>query len=244
VNKKTKIFIDVGAHIGESLEEGLRDVYKFDAIHCIEPSKFGNQKLTKYKDKRIILHKIGVADYNGTAKLYGSGAVGASLFEDKKQLWNKTEEVAVTKFSDWLNKNIPEASSCFIKINIEGSEIAILREILQSIKKEYIKSILLSIDVYKVPSLKKYHKEFEDILRDYPINIQIRNEKEIDVAIRNWLKSQMPEDRLNSFKDVLKDFIRPELPLLRNIRRVVKPVFPRKFWIYFALKLGPNRSRS
>jgi len=239
-----KIFIDVGAHTGESLEEALRIVYKFDAIHSIEPSNFGIKKLMKYKDKRIEIHKIGVADYNGIATLYGSGAVGASLFEDKKQLWDLTENVLIKKFSDWLNENIPIDCHCFVKINIEGSEIAILNEILKSERKECIKSILLSIDIYKVPSLKNHQEEFERILKNYPIDIEIRNEKEIDVAIANWLKKDESIVELNSFRDSLKDLVRPELPLLRNIRRLIKPLFPRKFWIYFALKFGPNRSRS
>ena len=244
MNNISNIFIDVGAHTGESLEEAVRGVYKLDVIHAIEPSHFGYNKIKKIRDKRIILHNIGVADYNGTAKLYGSGAVGASLFKDKKQLWNKTEEVVIRKFSNWLNENIPTNAQCFVKINVEGSEISILKEILQSTKKDCIKSILLSIDVYKVPSLKKHQAEFEAILKKYPINIKVRNEKEIDIAIANWLKGEISIIESNTVRKVLSDFFRPELPLLRNIRRVIKPLFPRKIWVYFALKFGPNRSRS
>ena len=79
MEKEHRIFIDIGAHTGESLEEAIRGLYQFNALHAIEPSNFGMQKIKKIKSKKIITHKIGVADYSGRAFLYGSGAVGASL---------------------------------------------------------------------------------------------------------------------------------------------------------------------
>ena len=44
------IFIDVGAHIGESLEEALRPIYDLNEVIAIEPSSFGYKKLIKFRD--------------------------------------------------------------------------------------------------------------------------------------------------------------------------------------------------
>jgi FkbM family methyltransferase len=244
MDKENNVFIDIGAHTGESLEEAIRGFYNFNSLHAIEPSSFGVQKIKKIKSKKIRIHKIGVADYRGSAVLYGSGAVGASLFQDKTQLWKRSESVNIVKFSDWLNNNIPDGSSCYLKINAEGSEYAILKEILNSPKQTLIKSILLSVDIYKVPSLKNIHAEFEEFLKQYPIHIRIRNEKEIHLAIANWLQAEMVVGKNISLIEFLKDRLRPELPLTRNIRRMLKPILPVKIWIYFALRFGPNRPRN
>ena len=79
-----KIFIDIGSHFGESLEEALRPIYDFDVILAVEPSTYCNTKLYKFKDNRIKFFQFAITDYNSEANLFGSGSIGASLYSDKK----------------------------------------------------------------------------------------------------------------------------------------------------------------
>ena len=68
-----KIFLDVGAHIGQTLQEAIKDDYLFDAIHCFEPmvapfarlsTRFARQ-VEKEGKPLVFLHNFGLADFDG-----------------------------------------------------------------------------------------------------------------------------------------------------------------------------------
>ena len=124
-----KIFIDIGSHFGESLEEALRPIYDFDLVFSVEPSTYCNTKLNKFKDNRIKFFPIAITDNNGEANLFGSGSIGASLYSDKKNNGKECENVKTMRFSDFINANTKSEDEIYIKINIEGSEITLLEEI-------------------------------------------------------------------------------------------------------------------
>ena len=234
-------FLDIGAHTGEALEEALRPVYKIDKVYAIEPSKFGISKLVKFKDNRIQIFSLAVSDYEGTAELFAAGSVGGGLFPDKKRHWNSVEMVTVVKFSEWAIQNLNSSDNIYIKINVEGSELFILQEILKIHQKFEIKSILLSIDIYKVPSLRGYIHDLEKLIEDFPIKIEIRESKSVSVSIRKWFISLRLERNDTSPRRVIIDSFRPFLPFNRNILRLLKPLFPKRFWVFVALRIGPNR---
>ena len=43
-----KIFLDIGSHIGQTLQEVTKEKYAFDKIVCFEPSSFCLDKLKKF----------------------------------------------------------------------------------------------------------------------------------------------------------------------------------------------------
>lgn len=234
------LLIDIGAHFGESLEEALRPIYKIDCVYAIEPSSVAIKKLSRFKDKRLNIYPIAVSNYNGKANLFSAGAVGGGLFSDKRRHWENIETVNVVKFSEWAMSNLSESENIFIKINVEGSELYILQEILTIYKKLNIKSILLSIDIEKVPSLSKYKDELYKLILHFPVEITIRKDKEINLALNKWLINSGL--RSNSRRYLLSDLSRSYLPHSRNILRIIKPFFPKKVWIFVALKIGPNHA--
>jgi FkbM family methyltransferase len=236
------LFLDIGAHTGEALEEALRPIYKIDKIYAIEPSQFGINKLAKFKDNRLKIFSLAVSNYNGFAELFAAGSVGGGLFSDKHRTWNKVETVQVVKFSEWLTDNL-DSSHIYIKINVEGSELFLLQEILLIHKKFKIRSILLSIDIYKVPSLKSYIDELNKLILDFPVEIYIRESKSVNISIKKWFESLGLVYDNTKARTVITDFLKPYLPYDRNIIRLLKPFFPKKFWVYIALKVGPNRVR-
>jgi FkbM family methyltransferase len=235
------LFLDIGAHTGEALEEALRPIYKINRVYAIEPSKFGIYKLTKFKDTRVKIFSSAVSNYNGVASLYAAGSVGGSLFSDKHRHWKNVETVQVKKFSDWAIANLSSSYNIYIKINVEGSEFFILQEILLIYEKFRIKSILLSIDIYKVPSLHIHIEDLKKLILNYPIEIKIRESRSISDSIRKWFLGLELQNLELNFKGTAIDYFRPFLPLDRNILRLLKPLFPKKFWLFVALRMGPNR---
>jgi len=95
------IFLDIGAHVGESIEIACNKKYNFTRIIAIEPSTHCYQYLQKYKDPRIEIYKIGLGNSNKITSLFGAGSVGASLFFEKTPYWSQDEKVQILKFSQW-----------------------------------------------------------------------------------------------------------------------------------------------
>lgn len=234
-----KIFMDIGSHFGESLEEALRPIYDFDLVFAIEPSTHCHVKLNKFKDDRIKFFKLAITDNNGEASLFGSGSIGASLYSDKKNNWKKCENVKTMKFSDFINANTKPEDEIYIKINIEGSEITLLEEI--RIITRNIVSMLLSVDIGKIPSLMKYNYEFNESIKDLPFPVHIRNHKDNQIAINKWLVNTSVLIAPKGITKV-KDYTRLYLPFHRNLLRVIKPFVPKTLWLRIALRFGPNRA--
>ena len=233
--------IDIGAHFGEALEETLRPIYNIDRVYAIEPSSVAIKKISRFKDNRLKIHPIAVSNYNGKATLFSAGSVGGSLFPDKQRHWKNTEVIDVFKFSEWAFSNLNRTENIFIKINAEGSELFILEEITKICKEFKVKSILLSIDIEKVPSLLRYKDELHKLILDFPAPITIREDKEIKIALNKWLNNSGL--RSNIGKYLLSDLFRSYLPYSRNVLRIIKPLFPKKVWLLVALKIGPNHAR-
>lgn len=236
-------FLDIGSHTGEALEEALRPIYKIDSVYAVEPSTFGLNKLMKFKDNRVRIFPIALSNYSSTTKLFGAGSVGGGLFADKNQHWSNTETVQVEKFSAWAEENLAHFTEVYVKINVEGSEFFILQEMLKVHKKIKFKSVLLSIDILKVPSLRGFKYELDCLISSFPVNIVIRETKDVNLSIERWFASLELKLISKSLRVMISDFFRIYLPINRNFLRVLKPYFPKKIWIKIALRFGPNRAR-
>lgn len=237
------LFLDIGAHIGEALEEALRPIYKIDKVYAIEPSQFGLSKLSKFKDNRVKIFPLAFSNYSAFAELFAAGSVGGGLYPDKYRHWDKVEIVQVVKFSEWAQQNLNSSDNIYIKINVEGSEFFILQEILKIHKKFKIQSILLSIDIDKVPSLHNNIDDLKKLILNFPIKINVRESKQVSFSIRKWFLSLGLAYSTTNLRRMTIDSLRLFLPCDRNLLRLLKPLFPKKFWVFVALRIGPNRTR-
>ena len=54
-----KIFLDVGAHKGQTLKIALEEKYGFDKIYCFEPVSECCDVLRTYRDERVTICEYG-----------------------------------------------------------------------------------------------------------------------------------------------------------------------------------------
>lgn len=133
------IFLDVGGHKGQTVEEVLKPIYKFDVIHCFEPQleccELMKEKfLTHIVSGRLILHNFGLSDFNDIAKLYGEG-MGASTFKDKQDIVSaKSQECSFVSAAYFFDKYINNQDLVIMKLNCEGGEISILEDLIKNKK--------------------------------------------------------------------------------------------------------------
>ncbi|MFM8276410.1 MAG: hypothetical protein ACKN89_05350, partial [Cyanobium sp.] len=78
-----KVFLDIGAHTGETLEEVRKPAYSFDRIIAFEPSSacFPALEAIAVQDRRIELCRFGLGDGPQQLTLYGSGLDSATTLQ-------------------------------------------------------------------------------------------------------------------------------------------------------------------
>lgn len=129
-----KIFLDVGAHNGETLEVVLEPKYGFDKIYCFEPAlQCCNTIRAKYPDKRVYVCEYGLWNKDCTMSLYNHGEMGASVFKDKPRRHDKgSKDTRFVSASNWFSENLNFGNQIYLKLNCEGAECVILDDLVES----------------------------------------------------------------------------------------------------------------
>lgn len=153
-----RIFLDVGAHTGETLH--LLKGLPFDRIVAFEPAPSpALRKMAEEVGAEVI--EAGLLNETCERPLLYAGSVAASIYRDK-QFYpifcaGGSPEPTPCRFlsaSKWIFDNVPVGSLCLMKLNCEGAEIPILDSLLDSGEIERVTSIVLDWDCEKVASLR------------------------------------------------------------------------------------------
>ena len=158
------VFLDVGGHVGQSLEEVLKPIYRFDVIHCFEPQLSCYEMLEKNfmpaHGGRLVLHNYGLADFDGEKNLYGDrGEAGVSMFSDKRDVdENFIQKCQFSSASRFFDENITKKDMVIMKLNCEGGELLILRDLIRSGNINLLTNVMIDFDIRKIPS-KKHEQE-------------------------------------------------------------------------------------
>ena len=164
-----KIFLDVGAHIGQTLEVVIDRKYAFDKIVCFEPVAENIEKLRTFPDERIIICDYGLWNETCLRQIYNPKSMGASLFSDKFKENVKSQKIKLVQASKWFEKNLRLEDRIFLKLNCEGAEVTILKDLISSGEYKKIDVLMVDFDVRKIPSQKHFMNEMKATLKTLDI---------------------------------------------------------------------------
>jgi len=160
-----KIFLDVGAHEGQSLLSIQEPKYAFDIIYCFEPVKKLHTKLNEIAagQKNIVLLKYGLWNKTASQKIYSPGTVAGSVFLGHQDVDPHDFELCeFVNASDWFKKHITPEDEVYVKLNCEGAEAGILLDLLTSGEIFKIRNVMIDFDVRKVKGLESVRQDVLD----------------------------------------------------------------------------------
>lgn len=143
------MFLDIGAHDGETAAVVARPEYRFDRIVCFEPASACIAKLEKLrtKDKRIEVCPFGLAGRNGKVEMHGAGSVGGSILGGD----GPTETIDLVDAAQWFRSNLDQQDFIVVKANCEGAEVEILERLLDDGLIGWAVSFLVMFDIRMFP---------------------------------------------------------------------------------------------
>lgn len=161
-----RIFLDVGAHRGQTLEAVVA-MPEFDKIVCFEPCSAMWPKLEEIADERTVIRPFGLWNKDGEFPIYQPGSKGAGLWvKDNGRGADETEDCLFVRASRWTKENLREGDVVFMKINCEGAECDIIDDLLDSKEFDRVTYAMVDFDVRKIGAMK--HREVETRARLAP----------------------------------------------------------------------------
>jgi FkbM family methyltransferase len=190
--KAVRIFLDVGAHYGESLDVALDPRWGFEKICSFEPAHSCQRVLRGFRDERVRVVPAGLSRATGSATLFGAGLGGASVYADKVNLGGDIEQetVSLVRATDWVLANTSDGDEIYLKLNCEGSECDVLEDLLDSGAISRITSIYVDFDVRKIPSQAHRQTAVEERLRErrrHFVTRDVLSSPGGPRAVREWL---------------------------------------------------------
>lgn len=185
-----KVFLDIGAHIGETLSVIIHPRWGFYRIVCFEPAPSYWADLKALADERVEICQFGLWREATTLVLNNAGRVGASIAADKNDVATKTE----CEFQDvaaWFEANIDEADEVYVKINVEGAEADVVQRLATTGQIGKIDHLLIHFDVRKSPSLSDREPLMPAQLTESGVEFQLSEEIQFGGLLRgtrNWLR--------------------------------------------------------
>ena len=117
-----KIFLDVGAHEGSTLQAVRDPKYAFDRIYCFEPASSCWAELESIRDDRVTICRFGLWNRTAERTLYDPGSRGASLFADKFRTTPAEEVIRLVRASDWFRAELGTDDVIYMKLNTAQSD--------------------------------------------------------------------------------------------------------------------------
>lgn len=241
-----RVFIDVGAHYGETLDVALNPTWGFDRIHLIEPASACQPLLLQFRDPRITIHPLAIGAKNGNASLYGTGLLGATLFPSKAQKADPrditTEKVQLVRASEWFRENIPEDAEAFIKFNCEGAECDIIDDLLSCGLGARLTSLYIDFDIRKVQG--EAHRQFETEEALRRASVRYSTSETLDQrgnhAVIKWLSSDCSRAPV-TFADAWSHRLALYAPAYVRAKLLAQSVLPKPLYFRLGRRFGRLR---
>lgn len=239
-----RVFVDVGAHNGETLHVALDPKWGFERIYALEPASACEEPLSGFRDPKLTIQRIGLGDETRRITLHGAGLLGGSVYADKRQKavdasLISTEEIDLVRASDWFADNLPPDAEVFLKLNCEGSECDILADLLDSGRSSQICNIYVDFDIRKVPGQEHRQEEIERRLQGSGVKYATPESLGCsgNAGVIKWLKGSLPAVQ-SSLSGRIRHALRSYASPYERIRLLVETFMPRTLYFWIGRKFG------
>lgn len=193
-----RVFVDIGSHEGQTIEEVVKPRWRFDQIHAIEPMPAQNGILHDrfQKDPRVVIYPFALGFGRGTRPMYGTNRLlEASLYARKNDVDARhVTAVQVISATAFFRQYLPPDTPVVVNLNAEGAEVPVLLSLCDSGELHRIGHMLVSFDCKKVPGM----EGFEQIVRNRMAESGFDRYTDVYVGethqeqIANWLEQVAP----------------------------------------------------
>jgi FkbM family methyltransferase len=195
-----KVFLDVGAHEGETLDAVRDPKFGFERIYCFEPASACWPALESVCDPRVTVCRFGLWNETTEHELHDPGSVGATLFADKFKQPRSAVPASFIRATDWFRENLAAEDEVYVKLNCEGAEVDIVEDLLDSGELVRMRAVMIDPDVRKVPSQAHREREVRERLAASGLtNYALEEDVMIGAThrdrIHHWLNTVGAEER-------------------------------------------------
>jgi FkbM family methyltransferase len=188
-----RVFLDVGAHMGQTLAAVMPREFGFDRIVCFEPAANCWARLEELADDRVSIKRFGLWNCTTDAPLFQPGSKGAGLWKKDNGRTDETQLCRFVRATDWFREHVKGGDVVFLKLNCEGAECDILDDLLDSSEFEKVAFVMIDFDVRKIAALKHRQAEVAYRLLAYPYprvatSKQVMRGETHAERIQHWLR--------------------------------------------------------
>lgn len=228
-----RIFLDIGGHLGQTLDEVLSGCYAFDLVHTFEPMPdFASRLETVYAkhvhDGRLQVHACGLSNRNAVVPLFGDNAGGGATICPGKQPADQVAPsvlVQLVRATEFFDKHLRDTDQVIVKLNCEGAEGDILTDLIESGRIHGIDDVMVDFDLFKVKG--RRHEPFEIVRRlqavgfdNYHLAIDVMVGCSHRERIRNWLAHVNQRIPIARVPQVFDGLPRPPRAIKRALRAI------------------------
>jgi FkbM family methyltransferase len=170
-----KIFLDVGAHVGETVDGALKSGI-VDHTYCFEPVAACLKELEKFNVPGVTILPFGLANTTRSATVYNPGTLGASIYKDSEWTqpnaldlcpYGSTENCEFVQASEWFRNNLLADDIVIMKLNCEGAECEILEDLMDSGEIRKVHFLNISWDSEMFPGMRGRRYRVEKMLHKF-----------------------------------------------------------------------------
>jgi FkbM family methyltransferase len=172
-----RIFLDIGAHEGQTLEVVTQPKWRFDEIHSFEPMPGQFAKLDRFSDdERVTLHNFGLSDKTGSRDLYGANEqYEASVYRAPGRIDDSVVTTAeFVRASDWMAENVSSDDVVLAKMNCEGSEADILLDLIETDEIWKLDHVAIAFDIRRFPGGERRYAQLRRLLEEINFPVHAR----------------------------------------------------------------------
>jgi len=147
--------VDVGGHVGETVQAAVDPIYGFDIIYSLEPVRSCALAISALGHERVAVLSAGLSNECRPRPIIGAGSEAGSVYDDFPDAHERggAEVCSFLRASEFFGSVLLEGDRVWVKMNCEGSEVAILEDLLESGIIGRIQELLVCFDARKIPRL-------------------------------------------------------------------------------------------